>query len=291
VTPTDLSSSTLLTICAIADVPYYNGHKARLETQLATQMEGCEFLVHLGDIKRGETSCDEEYYTTIKDIMLKSKVPAFIVVGDNEWNDCGDTTGIEDAWGLWSTHLMRFENNWNHTMDVIRHPDYEESFYFIKKGTLIFGLNIVGGRVQDIDEWMLRLSAAIDWVRQIVRATVIEPRQNDINTNTTNQNNTTAVHGIIIMAHANPTKDHRYFFNPLSDFVQGELQNEIPVLYLHGDGHAFIHTPNFLDQPNFLRIQHEGGVTDPVLKILADPQQMGPQVEDAFQYDQQRQLE
>jgi hypothetical protein len=273
VTPLEVTSSTLLTFCAIADVPYYNNEKVVLPTQLATQMEGCEFLVHLGDIKRGETSCDESYYTIIKDIMLQSPVPAFIVPGDNEWNDCGDTSEIEVAMDHWHTHLLHFENNWNHTLGVIRQPEYEENFYFIRKGILIFGLNIVGGRVQDVQEWMLRLSAEIDWVRQIVKLNVL------------------TVHGIIIMAHGKPTNNNRFFFNPLSDFIQDELFNLIPVLYLHGDGHSWLHTPNFFDQPNFLRIQHEGGVRDPVLKILADPQKLGPLVTDAFQYDQQYHLE
>jgi hypothetical protein len=237
-------------------------------------MEGCEFLVHLGDITRGNVDCDEEYYTAIKDIMLESKVPAFIVPGDNEWNDCGSQLEREDAWNLWSTHLMGLENNWNHTLDVIRQPDYEENFYFIRKRTLIFGLNIVGGRVHDADEWRLRLSGEVNWMRQIVKRNV--PMNAD---------------GIIIMAHAKPTSNHVLFFDPLRDFVRDELQNFIPVMYLHGDGHDFIHTPNFYDQPNFVRIQHEGGVRDPILKILADPQKLGPEVHDAFQYDQQLHLE
>jgi hypothetical protein len=272
----DLTSSTLLTFCVIADVPYYDDERVFLPTQLASQMEGCEFLVHLGDIMRGEVSCEEEYYTTIKDIMLESKVPAFIVPGDNEWNDCGNQLEREDAWDLWSTHLMRLENNWNHTLDVIRQPEYEENFYLIRKRTLIFGLNIVGGRVHDANEWRLRLSGEVNWVRQIIIMNV-------------QQNNN--VDGIIIMAHAKPSPNNRRFFNPLKNFIHSQLKNEIPVMYLHGDGHSFVHTPNFYNQPNFVRIQHEGGVRDPVLKILADPQKLGPQVYDAFQYDQQLHLD
>jgi hypothetical protein len=275
VTPMDSLSSTLLTFCVIADVPYYDDEKVFLPTQLATQMEGCEFLVHLGDIMRGEVSCDEEHYTTIKNIMLESKLPAFIVPGDNEWNDCGDESEIEDAWVLWNTHLMHLENNWNHTLDVIRQPDYEENFYFIRKRVLIVGLNIVGGRVHDADEWTSRLLGEVDWVLQIVTMNVL-------------QNNN--VDGIIIMAHAKPTNENQIFFNPLRDFIHDELRDEVPVMYLHGDGHSFVHTPNFYNQANYVRIQHEGGVRDPVLKILADPQKLGPQVYDAFQYDQQLHL-
>jgi hypothetical protein len=237
-------------------------------------MEDCEFLVHLGDIMRGEIDCDEYHYANLREILLKSKVPSFVVPGDNEWNDCGNNRGIEDAWGHWNTHFMRLENNWNHTLSVVRQPDYQENFYFIRKRTLVIGLNIVGGRVHDEDEWLLRHSSEIDWVRSLIQMNV-----------------PTNAAGIIIMAHARPNDTHRHFFNPLRDFIRDELQNEIPVLYLHGDGHKFLYNPDFYDQPNFLAIQHEGGVRDPILKILADPHKLGPQVFDAFQYDQQLHLE
>ena len=93
------------------------------------------------------------------------------------------------------------------------------------------------------------------------------------------------------MAHANPMNAHRHFFNPIRDFIHFELQNEVPVLYLHGDGHQWLYRPNFYDQPNFLAIQHEGGVRDPILKILADPHRLGPHVNSAFQYDRQFHLQ
>jgi hypothetical protein len=48
-----------------------------------------------------------------------------------------------------------------------------------------------------------------------------------------------------------------------------------------------MYNSNFYDQPNFLAIQHEGGVRDPIMKIMADPHHLGPEVYDAFQYDRQ----
>lgn len=237
-------------------------------------MEGCEFLVHLGDIMKGEIGCDEEHYILVKEIMLESSVPAFIVPGDNEWNDCGNRASIDLAWETWTNNFMNFEDNWNHTFSVARSLDNEENFYFIKKRTLVFGLNIVGGRVHDEDEWFLRLSLAADWVKAIVELNV--PSKAD---------------GVIIMAHAKPTEDHRHFFQPLRDFIKSDLENEVPFLYLHGDGHKFIYSQNFMNRPNFVRIQHEGGVRDPILKILADPAGQGSLAHDAFQFDRQLELE
>ena len=78
------TSDTLGTFCVIADVPYFNNETGRLVKQIATQMEGCEFLVHLGDIMEGGTSCSDDQYTQVKDILLASPIPTFIVAGDNE---------------------------------------------------------------------------------------------------------------------------------------------------------------------------------------------------------------
>ena len=138
-----------------------------------------------------------------------------------------------------------------HTFAVRHQPGYQENYYFIHKKTIIFGLNIVGGRVHDEDEWFLRLTAEIDWVKSIVETNV--PRH---------------ASGIIIMAHANPKEKHSPFFDGLKSFIRDDLGDRVPVLYLHGDGHSYFYRNLFLDQPNALQIQHEGGVRDPVLKIL-----------------------
>lgn len=275
ITPVNVTSPTLLTFCVIADVPYFENEKAKLPLQIRNQMEDCEFLVHLGDIMKGEIGCGDEHYILVRDIMLnESQIPSFIVPGDNEWNDCGNKAAIDLAWGRWTEHFMHFEDNWNHSFAVVRNLDYRENFYFIRKRTLIFGLNIVNGRVHDKDEWFLRLNLEADWVKAIVEMNV--PEKAD---------------GVIIMAHSKPTEKHIHFFDPIKRLIRNDLDNQVPFLYLHGDGHDFIYTQSFFNQPNFLRIQHEGGVRDPILKIMADPHHQGPEVHDAFQFDRQLYLE
>ncbi len=270
VNPVNYSSETLLTFCVIADVPYYDSEAAALPGQIETQMEGCEFLVHLGDIMRGEIPCDDFQYIQIKEMMLASEVPAFIIPGDNEWNDCGNNVMIDAAWGRWNTYFMNFEDNWNHTIPVVHNLDRPENFYFVKKRTIIFGLNIVGGRVHDTSEWYTRHTALVEWVKAVVL-----------------MNYGLYADGVIIMAHARPTVDHTDFFNPLRRFVRDDLGNQVPFLYLHGDGHAFQDERGYLNQPNLSRMQHEGGTRDPILKILADPFYQGNEVHNAFQYDRQ----
>ena len=78
------TSDTLGTFCVIADVPYFSYETGPMTNQIASQMEGCEFLVHLGDIMEGGTSCSDDQYLLTKDILLASPIPTFIVPGDNE---------------------------------------------------------------------------------------------------------------------------------------------------------------------------------------------------------------
>ena len=274
INPVNFSSETLLTFCVIADVPYYDSETADLPGQIQNQMEGCEFLIHLGDIMRGEVACEDSHYILIKDMLLQSPVPAFFIPGDNEWNDCGNEVMIDAAWDRWTTYLSNFEDHWNHTIPVVRHLERPENFYFVMKRSIVFGLNIVGGRVHDAAEWQSRLTALSDWVRTI-----------------TLLNYPLYADGVFIMAHAHPTDDHNAFFNPLRRIVRDDFGNEVPFLYLHGDGHAFQYERGFLNQPNLVRMQHEGGTRDPILKIHADPFLQGNEVANAFQYDRQLQYD
>jgi len=267
-------SDSVLTFCVIADAPYSEKEAEELPGQIATQMEGCEFLVHLGDIFLGGSPCRIEDYESIQNIMLESHAPAFVVPGDNEWNDC-PRHNIDIGWDHWTDHFLGFEDNWNHTFSIMRQPGYEENFYFIEKRILLFGLNIVGGRVHDKLEWKTRLRSEFLWVKDLMLKNLVAKKTAD---------------SVILMAHADPSKSHREFFNAFRVFLRDELKNEFPVLYLHGDGHRFLYTPNFHNQPNFLRIQHEGGTHEPVLKIMAGNRNGRSSVYDVFQYDRQLEL-
>jgi len=272
--PFNEDADSILTFCVVADAPYTEVELAELPDQIATQTDGCEFLIHLGDIFVGDTPCLADDYETMRDIMLESNAPAFMVPGDNEWNDC-IRAEIDSGWGHWTNQFLGFEDNWNHTFSIARQPGYPENFYFIEKRTLLFGLNIVGGRVHNTTEWKTRLRSEYKWVRDVMTLNLVNMKTAD---------------GVILMAHAHPSENHREFFNAFRVFLRDELKNEFPVMYLHGDGHNFLYTPNYHNQSNFLRVQHEGGTNEPVLKIMAGPGR-GPggrsSVHNAFQYDRQ----
>ena len=85
---------TLTTFCVIADVPYTDREFIELEDQFLNDTpEDCEFMIHLGDIKNSTTSCNDERYNRVEQLFRKSPIPMFVIVGDNEWNDCPKGTG------------------------------------------------------------------------------------------------------------------------------------------------------------------------------------------------------
>src|SRR5262249_54039050 len=175
-----------------------------------------EFLIHLGDIVSGsKKKWPESEYQKVADILRASKVPAFIVPGDNEYNDLDDPA---EGLRFWRKHFLHFDKQFKYPWTVHRQKERDENFAWTSKGVLLIGINLPGGRGHDKDEWPRRMKDNADWVKdcrgkwkQDVRACVV-------------------------MAQAEPTKDHEPFFKPFAEHCKAF---EKPVLYLHADGHVW----------------------------------------------------
>lgn len=186
--------------------------------------------------------------------VKKSAAPMFVVVGDNEYNDCSDPI---EALELWRKGLVRFDQkHWNHTLPVRQMDGRPESFYFVNKGTLFIGLNIVGTPAFSSSEWDDRLTSQLQWTIQLI---------------TQHRTGNDEVGAVVIFGHASPNGEHDIFFQPLRDYVRRILQNSIPILYLCGDVHSYLHDPNYESQPSWLRVRSEGGSRDPPLKVVVSP--------------------
>lgn len=58
------------------------------------------------------------------------------------------------------------------------------------------------------------------------------------------------------------------FFSGFEDFITGdEKLNEIPILYLHGDGHEWEVEEDYRDMENFYRIQVDNGNDAPPIRV------------------------
>lgn len=248
-------ANTLVTFYAMGDVPYKPEENILLPRQITELPKDAEFVIHVGDIKGGLTPCDEAVYNKVFGMLSQSKAPVFMIPGDNEWNDCMDP---DQAWEYWDKYFMRFDSHWKHGLPLFRQLEREENFSFVKGNVLFVGLNIVGGLVHDAEEWKQRHADGLDWVRRNLR------RYGD------------AVSSLVIFGHAKPMENHDDFFIPFNEDAKAFKK---PILYLHGDGHVWIHDRPFAAK-NILRLQVDQGGIAPPLKVTITDDETNP-----FQFD------
>jgi hypothetical protein len=257
---------------AIGDVPYNSDQAKELRAQMGSMPSDAEFVIHVGDVRKAgdSISCELEDYTAVAESFRLSQVPVFVIMGDNDWNDCPNP---EEGLNHWQSVFLNFESTyWNHTFNIQRLSGRPDNFAFQSKGTLFIGLNLVGGEVLDSDEWEYRLTSQAVWVRELV----LDYRQS-LGSFVTGR--------VVIFGHADPSYKHRDFFGPLEDFIDEELENGLPILYLNGDTHKFKYESSFYDQESFLRIMVTGGTSEPPLKITVNANGEPSETDSAFLYD------
>ncbi len=230
-----------IVFAALGDLPYSEPEYPILEKQLASLAGRVELAVHVGDIKPGVLPCVESIYAEVARILKTSPVPCFIIPGDNEWNDCFQPA---TAWALWTKHLARLDAHWTEDWQVARQPIRDENFACDRRGVRFVGINLVGGRQQDADEWRARLAQDLAWVQKAL------------------SEETDGLVAAVVFGHALPSAKHRAFFDAFLPAVEAFRK---PVLYLHGDGHRWTWDPSFGPR-NLLRVQvDQGGIAPPVL--------------------------
>lgn len=73
----------------IGDVPYSDDQRRELPRMLENIADNrVDFIAHIGDIKNGQTRCDDSLLADRHQLFEASRVPFVFVPGDNEWTDC-----------------------------------------------------------------------------------------------------------------------------------------------------------------------------------------------------------
>lgn len=236
---------------AIGDVPY--GDEKRTElidfVEEHNAKSSSEFIIHLGDIKAGKLPCDEYIYADVDSILRNFKTPTFIIVGDNEFNDCKDPVA---ALSLWKKYFLHYNENWSFDHTVKYQEKRVENFSWVENKVLFIGINLVGGRVHDKDEWEQRLTDNGRFIKELL---------------STERNQ---IEAAVIFAHANIIgSDKSNKFKIFEDvFLPVAKDFNKPILFLNGDGHAWIKDKPWPDQQNVTRVQVEAGAIP--LQITVD---------------------
>lgn len=197
------------------------------------------------------------------------KINVLFIVGDNDWNDCKNP---EQGLKYWKDEFLEFDKKyWKHDFSVIRQPNRMENFALIHKQSLFIGLNLVAGKVLDKTEWSTRFKEQLIWMKQLIRAHAL--RSDGF------------IGRVVLLGHTDVTAKHSGFFDPLRQFIQNELNNTVPILYINGDIHKWIYTDNFLDQPSSIRISLTGKAREPPLRVTVHSTGKSVQASKAFIHD------
>lgn len=237
------SAAEIQKFCVITDAPINDITARVLDDRIRNKIPpDCAFLLHLGDYRSGGPPCTIQEFEKAATILRKSPVPVFPLLGDNDSVDCPNYPEGLQFWKDTFDNDFAFVH-WDNSLVVTKHPS--RSNFVIRLGdSLIFGLTILGGTTPDVVD--NGLEGQFDWVREEI-LNLMEELQID-----------NKVGRVVIACHAKPGSASAAFFEPLSLFIENELENGIPILLLHGHTHVWYYEPRLYNQPSFLRINIAG---------------------------------
>jgi hypothetical protein len=210
------------------DMPYRDSEIQDLQTHIENLnlYSRSAFLVHVGDILSGSETCQESRYRTVSDILKTSAIPVFVLPGDNEWVGCSDPS---QGWAWWEEYFLGIEENFCGIWPVDAQSAQPENFSFVRDGVLFIGLNYVSGSPSGVTQ------SAADWVDSQFAAYG------------------SSVRAAVVLAQK---EAGGRLFDALK--ARGHAFAK-PVLYMHGNGHAWEVDTAYFGEPNMVRVQVERG--------------------------------
>lgn len=240
--PPPLFSQTL-SFSVLGDTPYGDSEVWTFRQHMLDHnlYSPADFLIHVGDIFEGGTTCDEFRYRDVSDALRLLTVPPIVIPGDNETQDC-DSEAL--GWTYWRTYFQGMEQDFCGAPDVDRQPGRPENLAFVRNGVLFIGLDFLGSSTPS-----QVLQDDADWVEQHFLA------------------EGPTVRATVVFSHAGPNHGGSLFFD---QFVAAAVAFGKPVLYVHGHGHSWINDKPF-GVDSIRRIQvNDGGVPPVVITVTME---------------------
>ena len=253
-TPPTTSLDTVI-FTVIGDVPYNSDQRDGLISMIQAHNTKAksEFVVHVGDIKPGADPCDEPVYQDVNGILKEFTTPTFMLLGDNEYNDCDNP---QVALQLWNQYFLNFHQNWAFEHTITYQEGRQENFAWVQDNVIFMGLNLVGSDVHNQVEWDARLADNGNFLQEVVTAHKASSR------------------ALVIFGHANMVELGPDKFKPFTDVLRSVANDfDKPTLYMQGDGHFwFMNRP--YEEMNLLRVQIEGGAN--AVQVVVNPNKEQP---------------
>jgi len=163
---------------------------------------------------------------------------------------------------MWKKYFTKPDMNWGskrHGFDVTRWGSLRESFSFVNKGVLYFGLNIVGGSPYSYSEKRERHREHLRYIRRII-----------------NNLDDDAYKVIVLFGHADPGSNHDDFFEGSNGFAAIVEELGKPTIHFHGDYHEWYEVEGDFDVDNYMRISLDGESINPPIVVEIDVKRSNP---------------
>jgi len=185
-------------------------------------------------------------------------MPAHVAGIGVDINDCKD---IGQGKAMWAKYFKRIDERWNHDFNVTRWGDLDESFSFLRKGVLFFGVNIPGGKPNDSSDAKERFDEHLERIGSILNGLSDDEYK-----------------VMVLLGHVDPTYgqagNSQVFFNRFADFAKNIGK---PTVYFHGDFHKYYETEGGdYDVDNYLRISLDGESISPPIRVKIDVSKENP---------------
>ena len=250
----------------IGDTPYSDSERRELPRMLDAIAEShVDFVVHVGDIKNGQSRCDDAVFKDRQQLFDGNPAPFIFVPGDNEWSDCGRVSNgaydpLERLAALRRLFWEQPDSLGRKRIALERQPGaYSEHSRFRRGPVLFVTLNLPGDdnnygrRSEPRQEFLERNPVVLAWLQE---SFALARRDK--------------LAGIVLLFQANPGfahfsegLPHRGFRDFLEALRQETLDFSGQVVAVHGDTHI-----SRIDQPlrdaggkkipNFTRVETFG---------------------------------
>ena len=235
-----------VTIYVTSDVPYDHEEEIKIKKDLKNLPRDAEFVVHLGNIQDASVSmCPKTKYSEVSSVLQQSPVPIFMLPGEEDWVFCPDP---EAAFAHWMNEFALFEENFDQDIRVFRPRNRPENFCVLRGGVLFVGLHLVGGPINDTDDWSQRGLDMLEFYFGMLNL------------------HKDSFRAIVLMGNARPGPAQQTFFDGL---VTGIRPVGKPIAYVHansGQGKVVQYTP-FDDYPEVVGIEIRDGGINPPLRL------------------------
>jgi hypothetical protein len=263
-----------LTFGVFGDTPYSDFERRQLPLTLEDMGQaGIAFAIHDGDIKNGQSHCEDGLYDDIHKVFNASSVPLIYVPGDNEWTDCSRTSagGYDQMERL--AHLRRVffsapRSLGQQHLALEQQEAYPENLRWVAGPVQFVTLNMPGydNNARNPADFVPRNQANLQWLGQAFA----QAREKHLK-------------GLVLIIQANPwiEADNEGATKPgFKDFFE-QLRRETAdfpgqVLLVHGDTHSMQINQPLRDRKsrkvveNFTRVETYGAPFLGWIRVVVD---------------------